>query len=368
MVALSGIADFATVQEQLLLVEESRPTGEREVLFPAQSEQLTPIALGLFNLDLPRVSLFAAPEVDVAGFRLFSMEGRQANDESLGGDAAAMTAYFNRKLELGQREDLPDPLVPDESTERPAIDIGGEVLLACSDEPSNFGSWLFRVLPKILLATAARPLAGIFLYCPQPWMQAVLQTTGFAGQILHHEPTQRHRVRNAVIPSLPAPQAYLRPEVIAALWSLHERAPSQASLGEKLYVSRRSQALRRHGFRVLENETVIVERLVERGFVEFIPENHGFRDQIAIFDRARVIVGCGGSNMFGCLFARHAEFIVDLESCDEWLFAHRNVLASTNASFSIVRGVQTGRGNAWHRNWRIDDEALVEGLAGLGLL
>lgn len=368
MLTLSGPADLPSLREQTLLPGETRVTGQREVAFPGQSDALTPITFNEMTLEVPPFSLFAAPEASVAGFRLFGIEGRHANEESLVSDPALMTMYLNRKLELGQRENLPDPLRLEDDPNATVIDIGGEVLLACSDEPSNFGSWMFRILPKILLATDARPLAGIFVYSPQEWMKAVLAATGFAGEILHHEPTWTYRVRNAVIPSLPAPQAYLRPEVRAALWSMHERAPSTASLGEKLYISRRSQALRRHGFRVLENETAVVERLVEHGFVEFTPENHSFRDQLAIFDRARVIVGAGGSNMFGCLFARHAEFIVDLESCDEWVFAHRNVLASTDASFSIVRGVQTGRGNAWHRNWVIDDNVLLAGLATLGLL
>ena len=367
MLTLSGPDDLPSLSEQPLLPEESRATGEREVAFPGQSDTLTPITFKAMTLELPRVSLFAAPEVSVAGFRLFGLDGRLANEESLVSDPALMTMYLNRKLELGQRENLTDPVPLDDDAHANTIDIGGEVLLACSDEPSNFGSWMFRVLPKILLATDARPLAGIFVYSPQGWMKAILDATGFAGEILHHEPTATYRVRNAVIPSLPAPQAYVRPEVRSALWSLHGRGSSLANLGEKLYVSRRSQALKRHGFRVLENETAIVERLVERGFVEFTPENYSFRDQIAIFDHARVIVGCGGSNMFGCLFARHAEFIVDLESCDEWVFAHRNVLASSDASFSIVRGVQTARGNPWHRNWVIDADVLLDGLATLGL-
>lgn len=369
MLTLSGAAEFAGLSEQSLFPAEQRATGEREVAFPTRSDTLTPVTFGAMTLEVPRVSLFAAQDIHVAGFRMFGLENRWANEESLVSDPALMTMYMNRKLDVGQRENLPDPFPPE--TAQPVqheVDLGGEVLLASSDEPSNFGSWMFRILPKILLGTDARHVAGIFVYRAQEWMRAVLECTRFAGEIVHHEPTQTYRIRNAVIPSLPAPQAYLRPEVRAALWSLHERAPSTASLGEKLYVSRRSQALRRHGFRVLENETAVVERLVEHGFVEFTPENHSFRDQLAIFDRARVIVGAGGSNMFGCLFARHAEFIVDLESCDDWVFAHRNVLASTDASFSIVRGVQTGRGSAWHRNWTIDEQALLDGLGAFGLL
>ena len=368
MLTLSGATEFTALGEQAILPAEQRLTGEREVAFPTRSDTLTPVTFNAMTLEVPRMSLFAAPEVSVAGFRMFGMENRWANEESLVSDPALMTMYMNRKLEMGQRENLAEPFPPE--TDEPAqhtVDIGGEILIASSDEPSNYGSWMFRILPKILLGTDARHVAGIFVYSPQAWMKAVLETTRFGGQFVHHEPTQTYRIRNAVIPSLPAPQAYLRPEVRGALWSLHERAPSTASLGDKLYVSRRSQALRRHGFRVLENETAVVERLVERGFVEFTPEDHSFRDQLAIFDRARVIVGAGGSNMFGCLFARHAEFIVDLESCDDWVFAHRNVLASTDASFSIVRGVQTGRGNPWHRNWIIDADGLLDGLATLGL-
>jgi hypothetical protein len=66
--------------------------------------------------------------------------------------------------------------------------------------------------------------------------------------------------------------------------------------------------------------------------------------------------------MFGCIFARHAELIVDIESCDEWIHAHSNLLSSTNASWSMLKGKRVPRGKPPHQNWIIDIETIVEGL------
>lgn len=105
-----------------------------------------------------------------------------------------------------------------------------------------------------------------------------------------------------------------------------------------------------------------------RGFAEFIPENHSFADQMAIFSRAKVIVGCGGSNMFGCAFARSADLIVDLESSTNWLFAHLNLFESVGCSYTAALGTRLGPDtDTPHVNWTIDVPAVIEGLAKLGV-
>jgi capsular polysaccharide biosynthesis protein len=166
---------------------------------------------------------------------------------------------------------------------------------------------------------------------------------------------------------LPAPHVFLRPEIREAFAGIVARLEMPQNLPERIYVSRRKQALMNRGVRVLENETELVEKLAALGFAEFFPEDHDLPFQLAVFSQARIIVSPGGSNLFGAAFAQKADFILDIESGDTWLYAHMNLLASTQLPFSVVRGVRTGRGDAIHGNWKVDADAIITGLRGLGI-
>jgi hypothetical protein len=66
--------------------------------------------------------------------------------------------------------------------------------------------------------------------------------------------------------------------------------------------------------------------------------------------------------MFGCVFARHAEYIIDIESCEEWTFAHANLLSSTPAQWTMLKGTRVPRGAPPHQNWFIDIDTVLEGI------
>src|SRR5262249_15862831 len=92
---------------------------------------------------------------------------------------------------------------------------------------------------------------------------------------------------------------------------------------------------------------------------------YSIAQQVAIFDRARVIVGPGGSNMIGCVMARHAELIVDIEPCDEWRWGHMNLMSSTPASWSMVDGRLVSRGPPPHFKWMVNMGGLKRGIRTL---
>ncbi len=214
------------------------------------------------------------------------------------------------------------------------------------------------------MSAALNELEAVMVY-QQPWMTDMLRFAGVECELIKHEPTRQYRVKNPVIPSLPIPHVYFRPEVKRYLEPLHERQDDSISLGDYIYVSRRDQALKNPTMRAMENETGLVAALQELGFKEFCPGQYTFAQQISIFDKAKIIVGAGGSNMFGAIFARNAKLILDLESCREWVHAHANLMASTSAHWSMVFGEQTGRGRGSHGNWIIDIPTVLMGLKKL---
>jgi hypothetical protein len=354
--------------EHVLLPSIEMTSCERFVAFPGDAECLIPVSMKRVTQRLPRVSLFSSNgRVALHGFRLFEAEGAFFTDASLVSAPEKSASQVqtwraaNRIVEdidfseIGSR----DRLIP--------IERDGPILLPQSDEPSNFGSWIFRFLPKLMLAKNAGTRVGVLAYVKPGWTQALLELVGTECEIIPHNPVARYLISNPLIPSLAVPNVLFRPELLALMWGLI-KGQDDGDLGEMIYVSRLGQAAKRPQHRNLENEQELVDRLELLGFREFRPENYSIAQQIAIFSKAKIIVGLGGSNMFGCIFARNAELVVDIESGSEWLFAHSNLFSSLPTHFSIVNGKRLAtHTDTPHVTWTVDVDALIAGLAQLGV-
>jgi len=343
----------------------------RDRLLPFPGEVLGGFARELaqpVEVQAPAFGTFHLAQGLVHGFRTFEAQGVAFNDISLVGDAAAETAAFAAKCRAGQTEDLAPGGRASVTGAVAAQPVAGALLL-CSDEPSNFGSWLYRFLPKLLLALEEAPVRRVFAYAPLPWMQEVLRLAAPELEVVVHNPRVSHRLEDVLIPSLPAPHVLMRAEIRGHFDRLAAQAVAAggAEVPERLYVSRRLQALRRPGYRVLENETELVERLRERGFTEFIPEVHPLAEQIRVFAQARVIISPGGANLFPVLFARRAELVVGIEAMPDWLFAHTNLLSSSGCAFTVAKGVPGPRGAPPHSNFALDVDGFLDGLRVLGV-
>ena len=360
-----GASDLPSLEEQHLLpaVSMENLTGFRP--FPRQSPGLGELGLFRQALPIPRFSLFHGTDIGVNGFRLFECGGQLFTDESLVIDDPEFTTWFAGKMRGGATENIDAAFLDERDPHE--ITIDEPVLVLSSDEPSNFGSWVYRFLPKLLLALQHAPDIAIFSY-RQPWIDNILSLVCPERTVILQNPVWRYRLRRAVIPTLPAPHVLLRPEIVDAFSGLAECVPPSDAIAERIYVSRRRQSLARPGHRIFESETKLAEILMAEGYKEFFPEDHPIEAQIAVFSHAKIVVACGGANLFGSVYAKRAELVVDIESSTDWAFAHSNLLSSIAAEYSMVRGVHTGRGNVVHGNWDVDIEGFVEGLRELGAL
>jgi len=343
---------------------------EKYFNFPVTSESLRPIAVEPMHMSNPAFNIFNFPIVQLKGFRLFNIGENYFSDLSLVDATKDNNERFWSKINTNWgKEDLDirdGMLIGSIGGAIHDIDLNGAVILG-SDEPSNFGSWIFRILPKLLLSQKYLRSSRFFIYQGSPWMKKFIEYFAPGSEIIDHWPQFTYNIRNATIPSLAVPEVFFRSEIRLLLDEIVAQSPTPASGFERIYISRRKQALRRPSYRILENETELVERLRILGFVETFPEDLTIGAQIAVFSRAKVIVSVGGANLFPCAFARAAELILDLESSPNWLYAHMNLLASSLRPFSMVEGERLSRGTGEHLNWRIDAAGVVEGLRRLGL-
>jgi capsular polysaccharide biosynthesis protein len=247
--------------------------------------------------------------------------------------------------------------------QRSTEQIEGTAVLLSSEEPSNYGSWIFRVLPKLhTLATLnlCQPLRYL-AWAGLPTFREYLRILGIADeQIIQHEPQHViYNVDQLIVPSLRNNQAFLDPESVSLFARLRDQLGAPRKPGARIYVSRLLQS-RTNSSRVMQNEPELVERLAALGFRIVTPEALSVAEQVLAFSTAEMVVGPSGSGMFNVVFCRPGTRIIDIESEPHWIHAHRSLFASCGLQFGIFVGKTVDHDfREHHRPWTVNIQALL---------
>ncbi len=246
--------------------------------------------------------------------------------------------------------------------------IEGPVISLCSTEPSNYGSFVFRVLPKLVtLKDHDCPPWSVLVYARSESALRLLELAGVARhRIIQHEPRMTTRVSKIVVPSLRNPDSYLDLQsrlFYDQLRDTHGVAPA----GRRIYISRHRHGQRTAGGRVMRNEADLIERLKSIGFDIIEPETLTAEDQIRAFSSASLVVGPSGSGMFNCVFCHPGTAVIDIESEPHWIYAHAGLFASCGLNYGIFVGkVDEDDPAIIHRQWSVNIDGLLDRIAMLG--
>jgi capsular polysaccharide biosynthesis protein len=243
------------------------------------------------------------------------------------------------------------------------IRIDEPVVALTSTEARNYGSWLFRILPKLLLlegdlAHVPGPRA-LFLPQEASWMREIVSHFAPGRRVVAQDITRRYHLSDVVAPSLPAPSNIFPPQVTGALASARHNLPP-TPFGRRIYVSRRqwSEAV---GRRVLEDEPALVEALARDGIQEVVPESLTLPQRMAAFAGADLIVGPTGSGLFNVVFARPGARVLEIEPHAKWRSMHAALYRSLGLDCGFVRGHVTGPGSGPdHPAWNVDVPSVVQ--------
>ncbi len=83
-------------------------------------------------------------------------------------------------------------------------------------------------------------------------------------------------------------------------------------------------------------------------------------EQIAVFAQADLVVGPSGSGMFNIVFCRPGTVVIDIESEDNWIYAHAGLFASCGLPYGLVVGKPDPTDDRpVHRRWTVDIDALT---------
>lgn len=251
---------------------------------------------------------------------------------------------------------------------RNEIFLRGRILVLSSLEGNNYGSLLFRVLPKLYFSQLLNLqfdyiLIDNLLGKPKEFCELL----GIDKEkIIAHDRNCIYHIEQAIIPSLLNPYAYLNKLSMNFYKDLRQKLGKTPS-GKKIYISRVNHAANSQTTRILINEVELIEALKKENFQIICPELFSLQEQIEIFSSASIIVGPSGSGMFNTVFCHPGTKLIDIESEPHWIFAHTALFSSLELDYSIFVGkVDPNDPSSVHKKWSVNIPALINRIRSLG--
>lgn len=336
-----------------------------------------PDGTGLFGLleaervEYPPSFTVGVTDATVTGYRTTLWSGRFFQDDAPRGEElerhiigfSSQNSFLNEETGLQAIPGIEDFTLSEGG--RPRVRLPGRTVMLTSHEPTNYGSWLFRVLPKLhalrlLRLTGDQILVSIYNHT----MRQSLACCGItAAQIVNHDIHTIFGADRLIVPCLRNTHAFLDPQSHALFGTLRSRF-GQPRSGRRVYVSRVAQARKGSNGRVMQNETALIAALLDQGFDIIEPETLSFEQQIAVFSSAGLVVGPSGSGMFNAAFCHPGTQLIDIESEPHWIHAHLCLFSSCQLAFGIFVGSVDGSDpNRVHRRWSVNIPALLDRIA-----
>jgi Glycosyltransferase 61 len=348
--------------------------GWREVIRPGPSFHDDPdgaslfSALGTFTIYLPPAFTLTASDVRQVGYRSYlSRSGFFFNDEALVNDEqrGLFVATLGREAPFPNEDTGLTPtgeprLFRLDARKRYVKPLSGAVVSLCSHEPTNYGSFLLRVLSKV---AGRRHLLKRQKFIGPLYNESMRDLYEMAGipikNIISHQTHVIYAYEEAIIPSLRNPHYLVDQESLAFYAELRDRFGSRGG-AKKIFVSRLGWEIGSGTRRVMQNEEELARRLVARGFDVVRPHVMTIRQQVEAFSSADFVVGASGSAMFNTVFSHPGTKLIDIESEPHWIFAHQNLFGSCGLDYGVFEAKAIDRD--WtlpHKPFSVNVDALM---------
>ena len=231
-------------------------------------------------------------------------------------------------------------------------------LVLCSHEPSNYGSFLFRVLPKLVIFNGNIPDMDVLAYVGHQSQFDLLELAGVSrSRIIAHDPNIIYQIDRGIYPGLRNPDGYLDPETQNFFADLRTRVAHSDVPTLRIYVSRRGTTS--NGRRMINEEELEIA-LMGKGFEIVRPHEMSALKQIKMFANARVVIGPSGAGLFNCVFCHPGTILVDIESEPHWIHAHACLFTSCNLHWGVFEGkTLDGDYSVHHKPFYVNIPALL---------
>lgn len=255
-----------------------------------------------------------------------------------------------------------------EPRDRPIIEHKEPVAILSSTEPSNYGSFLFRALPKLRTLQEAGLDIPVLAPVYAQSMKDLLELAGIdPARIVPHYANAIYQLDRAVIVSLRNHEGFLDDPTLAFYANMRARhgVPSQ---GRRIYITRRNmdRPSMAAGARRMRNEEEVIHALTAHGFEIVEPSRMSAVEQIRLFSSAGTVIGASGSAMFNAVFCHPGTTLIDMESEPHWIHAHMCLFGSLGLRYGIFEASSDNRDfREAHKPFTVDVEALLKRVLSL---
>lgn len=209
-------------------------------------------------------------------------------------------------------------------------------------EPKNYGSFLFRFLPKLLfLKEIVSNPACIVVPCRTAQIMEMCSIIFPCSKIIECEECIGIRFKSLNIISSFDSEGFFSKKALSMMRDLVRSNSCDISKPKKIFVSRLHQKILRPHYRPLINENDLLAICKDNGFEIFYPELHTVRSQMSIFESCEVIAGISGSGMLNSVFANNVQKIIDYEVHAHTVRAHSKTYSSIGSKYIFVFGKPT---------------------------
>lgn len=217
----------------------------------------------------------------------------------------------------------------------------GKGLIIHGLEGKNYGSFLFRILPQLLLVKELE-LAFDYFIVPErtSWLLQAIGLLDFGVKpILSNGEVQGIALDECTYIQTTDNRGFFSSFDKKRLLKFANdlRYIKNNSHSKKIYISRRLDAQKTNS-RYFESENEVVSHLEKLGFEEIFPEIHCLKSQINIFANSEFIIGPSGSGLLNSMFAGSGSKVLELEAKSVCTNQHASIYSSTNKQYAFYFG------------------------------
>lgn len=184
----------------------------------------------------------------------------------------------------------------------PPARVEGRTAVVAVNLGKGYAHWLLEEFPR-WLSLRADDAENVIAHDRAPFIAEVCALAGFKQRVV---PATRHGhwvCDTLVIPPVVTMDARTVETVTA--FAFGQKLPTSV-FGEKLYITRENATRRR-----VSNEEELWAQLASRGFVKLRLETMSWREQVAAFAAARIVVAPHGAGLANVVFCRPGSRVVE---------------------------------------------------------
>lgn len=245
------------------------------------------------------------------------------------------------------------------------IHHAGSTALLASMEQGNYGAFLLRTIAKL----AALRRLGIepdkyFVSTEAPWQIKLLEVFGVdPTKLLSYDRSKAYVFNDLFVPNLPTSEFIPDDSTIDFFRETSERLRTSDTnfiRPKRLYVSRLRAARERPHYRVCQNESELVSRLIDLGFHIYEPEGESIEEQIRTFAAAEIVVGASGAGMFNTIFSPPETVVISIEPMMNWAALHANMYAGFGHPYVMILGGVDPSDESPQKRWVANIDLILE--------